>query len=302
MNHPSLDGTQASSNPLSLEHDAFAMTIRQWIEGFHGDIAPFSEEQIDKRVNSYLRQEQLYLEKVGFLMNVLPEPPKNGLDIGSSAGGLSVALALRGINMEGIEPSAAGVKVSGMRAQRLGLGNVRFQQGVGEKLPFADNTFDLVISLAVLEHVQDVPTVVREAFRVLKPGRWAYFEVPNNLFPFEGHYKMAWLPMMPKPLAKMYVRLRGAYPGFLDHLHYMSRPIVTRHFRQAGFVRLRDLYADHLAGKASGAAWADKRGRLARMPWSAPFIRLLCGHAPTAWFTNRAVCLLAQKPEQRYAA
>lgn len=287
------DVGQAGNTTNEVE---FANHIRRWIVGFHGDVAPHTEEWLDKRVRSYLQQENLYREKIRFLLDFLPVRPQHGLDVGSSAGGLSVALAQTGIVMEGIEPSQAGVEVSIMRAQRLGLNNVRFQHGVGENIPFSDNTFDFVISLAVLEHVQNVSAVVEETYRVLKPGGWAYFEVPNNLFPFEGHYKMAWLPMMPKPLAKLYVRARGAYPEFLDSLHYMNRRIVMRHFRKAGFSNLKDVYGDFLAGKAAGAAWAERSGRLARMPWSVRLVRKLFGPLPTAWFMNRAVCLVAMKP------
>ncbi len=43
-------------------------------------------------------------------------------------------------------------------------------RGVGEKLPFKDNSFDAVFSLAVLEHVKDPFQCAREISRVLKPG------------------------------------------------------------------------------------------------------------------------------------
>lgn len=43
-------------------------------------------------------------------------------------------------------------------------------RGVGEKLPFKDNSFDAVFSLAVLEHVKDPFTCANEIIRVLKPG------------------------------------------------------------------------------------------------------------------------------------
>lgn len=43
-------------------------------------------------------------------------------------------------------------------------------RGVGEKLPFKDNSFDAVFSLAVLEHVRDPFQCAREISRVLKPG------------------------------------------------------------------------------------------------------------------------------------
>lgn len=283
--------------PQPVDDATFATMVRKWIVGFHGEVAPYPDSVIEDRVRTYIKQEDLYTEKVAYLLASLPSRPKTALDIGSSAGGLSVALAREGLTVHGIEPSLAGVEVSQIRAQRLGVSNISFQEGVGEKIPFADDSFDLVISIAVLEHVQNVKAVVSETFRVLKPGAYAYFEVPNNLFPFEGHYKMAWLPMMPKSWAKTYVRLRGAYPSFLNHLHYMNRFIVSRAFKDAGFTDAKDMYGDFLYGKAVGAPWTMGGGRLSKYPWLAPLVRLFFGALPTAWFANRAVFLLAKKPE-----
>lgn len=50
--------------------------------------------------------------------------------------------------------------------------------GDGHFLPFKDNTFDAVISEAVLEHVHSPDRVVREIYRVLKPGGYICVAVP----------------------------------------------------------------------------------------------------------------------------
>ncbi|MFZ5808847.1 MAG: class I SAM-dependent methyltransferase [Chloroflexota bacterium] len=57
----------------------------------------------------------------------------------------------------------------------------------GENLPFPSDTFDLILSHEVLEHVQDDQQAVAEIIRTLKPsGRLVLF-VPNRGYPFETH-------------------------------------------------------------------------------------------------------------------
>lgn len=66
----------------------------------------------------------------------------------------------------------------------------RVQLAAAEVLPYAANSFDLVLSHEVLEHVQDDGQAMAEIVRVLKPGGRAVIFVPNRLYPFEthGHY------------------------------------------------------------------------------------------------------------------
>jgi Methyltransferase domain len=62
--------------------------------------------------------------------------------------------------------------------------------GVGEELPFRDETFDGVFSFSVLEHVRDPFRCAREVVRVLKPGGELLCAVPflQPLHGYPGHY------------------------------------------------------------------------------------------------------------------
>lgn len=62
--------------------------------------------------------------------------------------------------------------------------------GVGEKLPFADNSMDGVISVGVLEHVREPFRCGRELTRVLKPGGFLFAAVPflQPLHGYPHHY------------------------------------------------------------------------------------------------------------------
>jgi SAM-dependent methyltransferase len=46
------------------------------------------------------------------------------------------------------------------------------------KIPFADNSFDVVLCNHVLEHVDDDLKALSEIFRVLKPGGWSILQIP----------------------------------------------------------------------------------------------------------------------------
>ncbi|MBM2810688.1 MAG: hypothetical protein HW416_1447 [Chloroflexi bacterium] len=56
-----------------------------------------------------------------------------------------------------------------------------------EKLPFADNSFDVVMLHEVIEHVEDDRESIREAVRCLRPGGQVVIFAPNRLYPFETH-------------------------------------------------------------------------------------------------------------------
>ncbi len=57
----------------------------------------------------------------------------------------------------------------------------------GEGLPFPDETFDIILSHEVLEHVQNDRQAVEEMARTLRPGGRMVIFVPNRGYPFETH-------------------------------------------------------------------------------------------------------------------
>jgi len=48
-------------------------------------------------------------------------------------------------------------------------------------LPFADNSYDIVFCNHVLEHITDDNKAIKELFRVLKPGGWGIFQIPQDV-------------------------------------------------------------------------------------------------------------------------
>lgn len=104
------------------------------------------------------------------------KPTDRLLDIGCGYGGLLIYLNRRvGFIpvMEGLDCSAVMVERARVELRSRGLeSRARIQQGVATELPYADGSFDAVISTYVIKHLSDplFRQMLAEVLRVLKPG------------------------------------------------------------------------------------------------------------------------------------
>src|SRR6202023_4104022 len=73
------------------------------------------------------------------------------------------------------------VKVPTRNGQSLGL-DIDGRVADAERIPYQDNTFDLVVGHAVLHHIPDVELTLREVLRVLRPGgRFVFAGEPTSV-------------------------------------------------------------------------------------------------------------------------
>jgi SAM-dependent methyltransferase len=107
----------------------------------------------------------------------------------------------------------------------------------GERLPFADNTFDVVVMSDVLEHMADDQTALNEALRVLTPDGHLLISLPNRgLFGFlDGDNvvnRLVWF------LSKLRLP-KGRHPDGRRRTRYEGFCFVRhRHYRRGDLVRL----------------------------------------------------------------
>lgn len=95
------------------------------------------------------------------------------VDLGSG-GGMDVFLAARRVGPSGrvigVDMTPEMLARARANAERLGLKNVEFRQGLIEAMPVEDSSVDVMLSNCVINLAPDKAAVFKEAFRVLKPG------------------------------------------------------------------------------------------------------------------------------------
>ncbi len=158
---------------------------------------------------------------------------KKLLEIGAGVGTFLITARTKyDIEAFGVEPSKDEFspfnEISQSLLEEYNLPKDMIVRGFAENLPFDDNSFDLIYSTNVLEHVQDPKLTLEESIRVLKPGGYLQFVVPNYFSFWEGHYGILWPCLINKTLAKLYAKIVGQNPDYIDTLQLISPFVINK--------------------------------------------------------------------------
>jgi len=128
------------------------------------------------------------------------------LDLGCSTGIIANILSKKFGRVVGIDIDTSAIKYAN---ENFRSENLEFTIGDAMCTGFTDESFDVIVCAHVYEHVPDASLLLSEINRILKPGGVCYFAAANRLNPIEPHYKLAFLSIIPKPFAHLYLRIMG---------------------------------------------------------------------------------------------
>jgi ubiquinone/menaquinone biosynthesis C-methylase UbiE len=92
------------------------------------------------------------------------------LDVACGPGILSAAIAKSAREVVAFDLTPEMLKKAAQRCSDAGVGNVSFREGNAAELPFANATFDAVVTRLSIHHFERPARVMSEIFRVLRPG------------------------------------------------------------------------------------------------------------------------------------
>jgi len=181
-------------------------------------------EKIDQRLYpGYARNwdDQMFRERI--LRHVYSV--KIALDLGAGAG------IVEAMNFRGVAGRVCGVDLDPRVVTNPMLDEGRVNDAAG--IPYPDQTFDVVFSDNVMEHLADPLSVFREVNRVLKPGGVFLFKTPNKT-----HYMPTIARLTPHRFHQFVNRIRGRAEMDTFPTLYRANTVqdVQRLSKKAGFV------------------------------------------------------------------
>lgn len=212
----------------------------------------FLRHRVDRSASSHAildeTSRQRKADKIAFVLSGHVDLSRcRVLDIGTGSGHIAHALARH---------AAAVVSVDVADERRI-LDGYEFVEVAGTALPFEDDSFDVVVSNHIIEHVDRQRQHVDEAARVLSPDGILYLATPNKWWLADPHYRLPFVSWMPRHLASRYL---AAVQGAEWDIH----PLSDADLRELlGGWQVRDELPRLI--RASGDPSLDTSGALTRL-------------------------------------
>ncbi|QFR39033.1 class I SAM-dependent methyltransferase [Candidatus Gracilibacteria bacterium 28_42_T64] len=142
----------------------------------------YHDEINEKRIHSsYPIRAYAHLRQYDCFIDNIPSDVKTVLEAGCGEGTLTIRIAKKypNLNIKAFDIGEENIKSAKLLAKKEGIKNIEFFNGDAENIDFPDNSFDLVVSSHVLEHLPSFDKGLSELKRVSK--KHVFFAVPTCL-------------------------------------------------------------------------------------------------------------------------
>jgi len=169
-----------------------------------------------------------------------PSPQDRVLDVGAS-GEVFLQYSLEDVYPFPSRIVAGGYEAHEIVAARRHYPQPQYVQFDGCALPFPDQSFDLVFSNAVIEHILGPGRQQQFAREVMRVGKSWFVTTPNFWYPFETHHHLPFFQFLPRPLQMRYNRALGTHipKGTVQELGLLSARQLRRLFPTSRIARVR---------------------------------------------------------------
>lgn len=137
-----------------------------------------SQSTIERTIKGLKGINTAYPDVVRLLLKLTDEKSKC-IELGCGTGTYAIELLANNRNCIASDYSEESLKLAKMKGKRLYNLEIPTQLIDAYNIPYPDNTFELIFSDGVIEHL-DVPRVAKEMKRVLKPNGWMVAVVPSG--------------------------------------------------------------------------------------------------------------------------
>ena len=161
--------------------------IKQSIEFYENEALKYDEKRWNTEGGRYN-----YKIQTDIVINYLDDwKGKKVLDIATGTGRFALELAKRGADVTVLDSSLNMLTIVKDKFNQIGLEKkLHLQHGLATELDFPENEFDVCICINALNHIPNYSDVLREIYRVLKPGgvsitnytNWVSYYLPFGLF------------------------------------------------------------------------------------------------------------------------
>ena len=194
----------------SLDMDALANLVQLDIDQL--------EQQVDMSIAEAM-------QTLSLLHGFPYRPGSRALEVGAGFGFASLALASFGYQVTALEPGGIGFNQNRTIAAHVlsvsGL-HVEYLDATVEEVVFSEpQSFDLIFSNNVMEHIDDVEIGLQNLTTALGAYGIMVHSCPNYAFPFEPHFAIPLLPIFPK-LTRFFLPKKISESGLWKSLNFIS--------------------------------------------------------------------------------